>query len=80
MSMMICIYHHFKRKIKDMRKLQYCTATQIKFGTRKLNPSKKGNKKSNLEKKGKYHRIKFMKTQNKKQVKLLEMWVSYNLS
>lgn len=54
-----------------MRKLQYCTAIKIKFGTRRLNPSKKGNEKQ-LEKKKKVIGIKSVKTQNKKQVKLLE--------
>ena len=57
-----------------MRKLQYCTAIKIKFGTRRLNPSKKGNEKQ-LEKKKKVIGIKSVKTQNNKQVKLLEKCV-----
>ena len=51
-----------------MRKLQYCTAIQIKFGTRKLNPSNQRNKKSNLERKENIKGIELVKSQNKNQV------------
>ena len=55
-------------QFKDMRKLQYCTAIQIKFGTQKLNPSNQRNKKSNLERKENIKGIELVKPQNKNQV------------
>ena len=51
-----------------MRKLQYCTAIQIKFGTQKLNPSNQRNKKSNLERKENIKGMELVKPQNKNQV------------
>ena len=79
-SFHIWYIYFFSSKMYSVSEFSWCfvsitpTAVQLKSGTRKLNPSNQRNKKSNLERKENIKEIESVKTQDKNQVKLLEVW------